>query len=83
MQEKIIDDKILEKMTLANVYKIFNANIFPMLNEEEMQFCKEIQELCIELEPKVNASKDVYELFPELGKRGFMQRVNAWKDYKP
>ncbi len=83
MQEQIIDDKILEKMTLSNVYKIFNENIFPMLNEEERQFCLEIQKFCIELEPKVNDSKDVYELFSELGKHGFMQRVNPWHDYKP
>ncbi|MBY9005537.1 MAG: acyl-CoA dehydrogenase [Candidatus Lokiarchaeota archaeon] len=83
MQEKIIDDKILEKMTLANVYNIFNANIFPMLNEEDIKFCKEIQKFCIELEPKVNTSEDVYEFFSELGKHGFMQRINVWKDYRP
>jgi len=34
-QEKIIKDDILEKMSLENVYKILNDNIFPMLNEEE------------------------------------------------
>ena len=82
-QEKIIDDKILEKMTLSNVYKIFNDNILPMLKDEEKEFCKDVQNFCLELEPKIDKSKDVYVLFPELGKNGYMQRVNPWNDIKP
>ncbi|MFW9948023.1 MAG: acyl-CoA dehydrogenase family protein [Candidatus Odinarchaeota archaeon] len=83
MQEKIIDDKIHEKMTLENVFKIFNDNVFPMLNEEEREYCEELQQFCIDLEPKIDKSKDVYVLFPELGKRGYMQRINEWNDFKP
>ncbi len=45
MQEKIINDDILEKITLENVFKIFNNNIFPMLNDEEKKYCSELQEL--------------------------------------
>ncbi|MCJ2514003.1 MAG: hypothetical protein LN408_06165, partial [Candidatus Thermoplasmatota archaeon] len=68
MQEKIISDDILEKMTLENVFKIFNNNVFPMLNDEEQEYCNELQEFCLELHPKIDKSKDVYVLFPELGK---------------
>ncbi|MBD3197776.1 MAG: hypothetical protein GF317_22180 [Candidatus Lokiarchaeota archaeon] len=82
-QEKIIDDDILEKMTLENVFKIFNDNVFPMLNQEEQEYCRELQSFCIDLDPKIDKSKDVYELFPELGKHGYMQRINLWKDFKP
>ncbi|MFW9879722.1 MAG: acyl-CoA dehydrogenase family protein, partial [Candidatus Thorarchaeota archaeon] len=82
-QEKIINDKILEKMSLENVFKIFNDNVFPMLNEEERNYCKELQEFCLELNPKIDKSKDVYGLLPELGKRGYIQRINPWKDFKP
>ncbi|MEJ2251815.1 MAG: hypothetical protein P8Y97_19430, partial [Candidatus Lokiarchaeota archaeon] len=82
-QEKIIDDQILEKMSLENVFKIFNDNVFPMLNEEEKEFCNELQEFCLELDPKIDKTKDVYDLFPELGKKGYMQRINLWKDFKP
>ncbi|GAH89600.1 unnamed protein product, partial [marine sediment metagenome] len=70
MQEKIIKDEILEKITLENVFKIFNNNIFPMLNDEEIKYCNDLQEFCLELHPKIDKSKDVYVLFPELGKRG-------------
>ena len=83
MQEKIIKDEILEKITLENVFKIFNDNIFPMLNPEEMEFCNQLQEFCLELDPKIDKSKDVYGLFPELGKHGYMQRINKWKDFTP
>ncbi|MHA1195662.1 MAG: acyl-CoA dehydrogenase family protein [Promethearchaeota archaeon] len=83
MQEKIIDDKIQEKMTLENIFKIFNNNVFPMLNDEEREFCKELQDFCIEMQPKIDKSKDVYVLFPELGKKGYLQRINLWKDFKP
>ncbi len=83
MQEKIIDDKIHEKMSLDNVFKIFNDNVFPMLNEEEKEYCRELQNFCLELHPKIDKSKDVYVLFPELGKFGYMQRINKWNDFTP
>ena len=82
-QEKIIDDQILEKMSLENVFKIFNDNVFPMLNEEEREYCQELQEFSLDLLPKIDKSKDVYGLLPELGKRGYIQRINPWKDFKP
>ncbi len=82
-QEKIINDQILEKMTLENVFKIFNDNIFPMLNEEEQEYCHKLQGFCLELHPKIDKSKDVYGLLPELGKQGYIQRINPWKEFKP
>ncbi|MHA1149509.1 MAG: acyl-CoA dehydrogenase family protein [Promethearchaeota archaeon] len=83
MQEKIISDKILEYMTLENVFKILNDNLFPILNDKEKEFCKELQEFCIELRPKIDKNQDVYVLFPELGKKGYMQRINLWRDFEP
>jgi len=82
-QEKIINDQILEKMSLENVFKIFNDNIFPMLNEEEIEYCNKLQEFCISLNLKIDKSKDVYGLLPELGKYGYMQRINLWRDFNP
>ena len=68
MQEKIIKDEILEKMSLENAFKILNDNLFAMLNDEELGFCQELQNFCLELDPRIDKSKDVYVLFPELGK---------------
>lgn len=83
MQEKIIKDDILEKMSLENVFKILNDNLFPILNDEEKDFCRELQEFCIELRPKIDKTKDVYGLFPKLGEHGYIQRINLFKDFKP
>jgi len=83
MQEQIIPEEIHEKMSLENVFNIFNDNVFPMLNEEEKNFCNELQDFCLELHPKIDKSEDVYVLFPELGKHGYMQRINKWKDFTP
>lgn len=83
MQEQIIRDEIHEKLSLENVFKILNDNIFAMLNNEEIEFCRNLQSFCLELHPKINKANDVYELFPELGKQGYMQRINKWKDFTP
>ncbi len=82
-QEKIINDQILEKMSLENVFKIFNDNVFSMLNEEEREYCHKLQEFCLDLNPRIDKSKDVYGLLPELGKHGYIQRINQWRDFKP
>ena len=83
MQEKIIKDEILEKMSLENTFKILNDNLFAMLNDEELGFCQELQNFCLELDPRIDKSKDVYVLFPELGKAGYIQRINKWRDFTP
>lgn len=83
MQVKIINDKIQEKMTLENVFKIINDNITAILNDREREFCKELQDFCIEMRPKIDKNKDVYHLFPILGKEGYLQRINKFKDFEP
>ena len=83
MQEKIISDKIQEKMTLENVFKILNDNLFPILNDKERDFCRQLQEFSLDLRPKIDKSKDVYDLFPALGKEGYMQRINLFRDFEP
>ena len=83
MQEKIISDEIHEKMSLENVFKILNDNLFAFLNDEEIEYCSNLEEFCLELHPKIDKSRDVYYLFPELGKEGYMQRINKFRDFTP
>jgi hypothetical protein len=64
-QEKIIRDDVLEKMSLENIYKILNDNIFPMLNDEERKYCEDLENFCLELRSKIDMSEDVYVLFPK------------------
>ena len=83
IQEKIIDDKILSNLTLTNIYEILNENVFPFLNEEEQKFVTELEQYCIEIEPKIDFDQDAYKAFPLLGAKGYMQRMNPYKDYAP
>src|SRR4030042_6289360 len=80
---RIITDEIELALSLENRYKILNENIFPMLGKNEQDFLREVQQFCLDLEPKIDWDKDVYVLFPELGKRGFIQRLNLWRDFGP
>jgi alkylation response protein AidB-like acyl-CoA dehydrogenase len=83
MLEKIINQDILEHMTLSNIYKILNDNIFPFLNSDEKKFVEELERFCIELDPQINYDNDVYELFPKIGAKGYIQRMNPFQDFLP
>jgi alkylation response protein AidB-like acyl-CoA dehydrogenase len=79
----ILDDEIKEKLTTENIYKIFNNFIFPLITEEEREFLEELEEFLLkEVEPKINLSEEVYDLFPILGKKYYIQRLNPYGDYK-
>ncbi|MFW9784308.1 MAG: acyl-CoA dehydrogenase family protein [Candidatus Heimdallarchaeota archaeon] len=79
----IIDDEIKEKLATENIYKIFNNFIFPLITEEEREFLEELEQFLLrDVEPKINLSEEVYELFPILGKKYYIQRLNPYGDYK-
>ncbi len=79
---KVLKDEIAAKMSLKNMYKLLNAHIELLLNEEETKYVQELQKFCIEYEPKIDMSKDVYVNFPALGSHGYIQRLNPWKEFK-
>ncbi|MFX0103246.1 MAG: acyl-CoA dehydrogenase family protein [Candidatus Hodarchaeota archaeon] len=79
--EKIIDDDILDNMALQNVYSALNETLFPFLNDEEKAFIEELEQFCVKLEPTIDLEKDVYVLFPKLGEKGYLQRMNPWKNF--
>jgi alkylation response protein AidB-like acyl-CoA dehydrogenase len=80
---RIIPEEIEEALSLENRYRILNDNIFPMLSPEEQGFLLELQKYCLDIEPSIDFTEDVYVLFPRLGERGYMQRLNLWRDFEP
>ncbi|MFX1325116.1 MAG: acyl-CoA dehydrogenase family protein [Promethearchaeota archaeon] len=79
----ILDEEIKEKLTTENIYKIFNNFIFPLITEEEREFLEELEEFLLrEIEPKIDLNEEVYGLFPILGKKYYIQRLNPYGDYK-
>ncbi|GAG64041.1 unnamed protein product [marine sediment metagenome] len=74
----ILDEEIKDKLRTENIYKIFNNFIIPLITEEEREFLEELEQFLLkEIEPIVNLNEEVYELFPILGKKNYIQRLNA------
>ena len=78
---EILDSKIKEKLSTRNIYKILNNFIIPLITKEEQEFLIELEDFLIkEIEPKIDLTQDVYELFPILGKKNYIQRLNKYGD---
>ncbi|TFG30366.1 MAG: hypothetical protein EU532_01060 [Promethearchaeota archaeon] len=76
----ILDDDIREKLITRNIYEIFNNFILPLITKEEEEFLRELEDFLIkEVEPKINLNNDVYELFPIIAKKNYMQRLNEYR----
>lgn len=73
----LLDKKIGKVLTTENIFKILNQFIFPLIDKKEREFLEELQEYLInEVKPHINLNKQVYDLFPVLGKVNLMQRLN-------
>lgn len=78
---EILDSKIKEKLSTRNIYEILNNFIIPLITKEEQEFLVELEDFLLkEVEPKIDLTKDVYELFPILGKKNYIQRLNRYRD---
>ncbi|KKL28943.1 hypothetical protein LCGC14_2370070, partial [marine sediment metagenome] len=77
----ILDDEIKKKLTTENIYKIFNNFIIPLITEEEREFLEELEQYLLKnIEPKINLEEEVYDLFPILGEKNYIQRLNPHGD---
>jgi alkylation response protein AidB-like acyl-CoA dehydrogenase len=82
MTVKVLKDEIATKMALKNMYKLLNDQLDLLLVDQERQFVRDLQAFCIDYELKIDMTKDVYEHFSALGSRGYIQRLNSWKEFK-
>ncbi|MHA1194252.1 MAG: acyl-CoA dehydrogenase family protein [Promethearchaeota archaeon] len=79
----ILDDEVKEKLTTKNIYKIFNNFIMPLITEEERAYLEELELFLLKnIEPNIDLNTEVYELFPILGKKNYIQRLNNFGDCK-
>ncbi len=76
-----INDEILEKLNLKTRYKFLNSNLVSLLNPEDFNFLREIQKFYVNFEKKHNIThnEDFYEWIPEIGKAGYLTRVNNFE----
>lgn len=79
----ILDEEIKEKLKTEYIYKIFNNFIIPLITEEEREFLEDLEEFLLNnIEPKINLNEEVYNLFPILGKKNYIQRLNPYGDFE-
>ncbi|MFO8019957.1 MAG: acyl-CoA dehydrogenase [Promethearchaeia archaeon] len=78
---KILEKDIEDKLSTRNIYEIFNNFIIPLITKEEQKFLEELEDFLIqEVEPNIDLNKEVYDLFPILGKRNYIQRLNQFAE---
>ena len=82
-QVQCINDEILEKMQLKFRYKFLNNNLMAVLKPEDYKFLREVEKFYINFEKKYNIThnEDFYEWFPEIGKAGFLTRINHFNNF--
>ena len=79
----ILDEEIKEKLKSEKIYRIFNNFIFPIITEEEREFLEELESFLLKnIEPKMNLNEEVYSLFPILGQKNYIQRLNPYGEFK-
>ncbi len=77
----ILSEDIRKKLTTRNIYRVFNDFIFPMISKDEREFLQEVEDFMVkEIEPAIDLSEDVYDLFKILGKKNYVQRLNPYGD---
>ena len=81
-ETQVINDEILEKLSLTNRYNFLNENLSLILSEKQYAFLKEVQDFCLkfEKENKIihSLEEDIYEWYPYFGKQGYITRQHAY-----
>ncbi|MFX1419408.1 MAG: hypothetical protein ACFE9N_10850, partial [Promethearchaeota archaeon] len=82
-ETQVINDEILEKLSLKNRYAFVNNNLTPLLSQEEFNFFKKVQRFCLRFEKKNEivhaADDDLYSWIPAFGAEGYITRQHAFE----
>ncbi|MFX1426505.1 MAG: acyl-CoA dehydrogenase family protein, partial [Promethearchaeota archaeon] len=81
--DQVINDEILEKLSLKNRYSFLNNNLIAILSPEQFSFLKNVQKFCMRFEKKNNIThgpeEDVYEWIPAFGAEGYITRAHNFE----
>jgi alkylation response protein AidB-like acyl-CoA dehydrogenase len=81
---QVINDEILEKLSLENRYTFVNNNLMSVLSPQAFNFLKKIQKFCLKLEKNNNIShgpnEEIYNWIPEAGKAGVICRLYKFEN---
>ncbi len=78
--DQVINDEILDKLSLRNRYSFLNNNLMPILSPEQFNFLKSVQKFCMRYEKKNGIThgpdEDVYDWIPDFGAEGYITRAH-------
>jgi len=79
-ETQVINDVILNNLSLKNRYLFLNKNLKSILKEEEISFLKEIEQFCLDYQKKIDHSEDLYKWYPDFGAKGYICRVHSFAE---
>ncbi len=82
--DQVINDEILEKLSLKNRYSFLNTNLMTFLDQKHMTFLRKAEKFCTRYEKKNNIihtpDEDVYDWIPDFGKEGLISRAHPYEE---
>jgi len=90
-ETQVINDEILEKLSLENRYSFLNTCLDSMLSPNEMDFLKQVEGFCLKYENDNNIThgpnEDIYDWVSDFGKAGYINRAHKFEmldlNYEP
>jgi len=88
---QVINEEIMEKLSLKYRYAFVNNNLMSVLNSEQFNWFKKVQKFCLRFEKKNNIihgrNEDVYDWIPAFGEEGLISRSHRYEiidlNYEP
>ena len=81
--DQVINDEILDKLSLKNRYNFINNNLMAILTPEQFNFFKSVQKFCMRFEKKNGIThgpeEDVYDWIPTFGAQGYVTRAHNFE----
>ncbi len=81
---QVINDEILDKLSLKNRYAFINNNLMAILSQEEFNFLRKVQRFCLRFEKKNEVThrpdEDTYAWIPAFGAEGYVTRQHAFEE---
>ena len=82
-ETQVINDDILDKMSLKNRYAFVNNNLTSLLSPDEFNFFRKVQRFCLRFEKKNEVThgpeEDSYSWIPAFGAEGYITRQHAFE----
>ncbi|MFX1573258.1 MAG: acyl-CoA dehydrogenase family protein [Promethearchaeota archaeon] len=81
--DQVINDEILDKLSLKNRYSFLNNNLMAILTADQFNFLKRVQKFCMRFEKKNGIThgpnEDIYEWIPTFGAEGYITRAHNFE----